>query len=52
MELIELNKVIEEAKASCELAKTKKEYYYYKSIIEDLRSEKQEILKNEFKRSW
>ena len=50
MELIEINQAIEDAKASYELAKTKKEYYYYKSIIEDLRSEKQELM-NEFKRS-
>lgn len=51
MELIELNRSIEDAKVSYELAKTKKEYYYYKSIIEELRSEKQELLNNEFKRN-
>ena len=51
MELIELNQAIEEAKASYEMAKTEKEAQYYKNIIKDLRNEKQEILKKEFKRS-
>ena len=51
MELIELNKGIEEAKASYELSKTEGEAYYYKAILQDLRNEKQEILKKEFKRS-
>ena len=45
MELIELTKAIEDAKASYELAKTEKKATYYKAIIEDLKSEKQEILK-------
>ena len=48
MELIELNKSIEEAKASYELAKTEKEALYYKAIIQDLRNEKKEILNNAF----
>lgn len=46
MELIELNKAIEDAKASYELAKTEEKALYYKAIIEDLKSEKQEQLKN------
>ena len=46
MELIELNKGIEEAKASYEIAKTEKEALYYKAIIKDLRNEKQEILRS------
>lgn len=50
MELIELTKAIEEAKASYELAKSNKEALYYKNIIKDLRNEKQELLRNEFKR--
>lgn len=50
MELIELNQAIEDAKASYELAKSNKETLYYKNIIKDLRNEKQEILKKEFKR--
>lgn len=48
MELIELNKGIEEAKASYELSKTKEEALYYKAIIEDLKDEKKQILKKEF----
>ena len=51
MELIELTEAIEDAKASYELAKTEKEAYYYKNMLQELRSEKQEILKKEFKRS-
>lgn len=51
MELIELNRSIREAKANYELAKTEQEAYFYKAIIEELRDEKQEILKKEFKRS-
>ena len=50
MELIELTEVIEEAKASYELAKTEEEASYYKAILQDLRTEKQELLMNEFKR--
>lgn len=46
MELIEINQAIEDAKASYELAKTEKKALYYKAIIEDLKSEKQEQLKN------
>ena len=49
MELIELSKAIEDAKASCELAKSEKEEAVYKAILEELRTEKQEILKKEFK---
>lgn len=45
MELMELSKAIEEAKASYELSKTEEEAAYYKAILEDLRDEKQEILK-------
>lgn len=51
MELIELNRSIREAKASYGMAKTEKEANYYKIIIQDLRNEKQEILKKEFNRS-
>ena len=50
MELIELNKSIEEAKASYELAKTEEKATYYKEILRDLRREKRELLKNEFNR--
>ena len=51
MELIELTKAIEDAKASYELAKSEEEATYYKAIVQDLRNEKQEILKNKFNRS-
>lgn len=51
MELIELNNAIEEAKASYEMAKSEKERHYYKIIIEELRTEKQENIRNEFKRN-
>lgn len=44
MELIELNRSIEDAKASYEMAKTEKEATYYKEILRDLRNEKKEIL--------
>ena len=47
MELIELTKVIEDAKASYELAKSKEEATYYKEILRDLRNEKQELLKGD-----
>ena len=52
MELIEINQAIEDAKASYELAKSEKEATYYKEILRDLRREKQEILNNEFKKSY
>lgn len=52
MELIELNRSIREAKTSYELSKTEKEGAYYKAIIEDLRTEKQEMLMKEFNRTW
>ena len=51
MELIELTETIEDAKASYELAKTEKEALYYKAILQELKNEKQKILKNEFNRS-
>lgn len=51
MQLIELTEAIEEAKASYEIAKSEKESAYYKAIIEDLKDEKKQILKKEFKRS-
>ena len=47
MELIELNKSIEEAKASYELAKTEKEALYYKAILEELRTEKELLMKGD-----
>lgn len=50
MQLIELNRSIREAKASYEMAKTEKETQYYKTIIQELRTEKQENIRNEFKR--
>ena len=46
MELIEINQAIEDAKASYELSKTEKEALYYKATLEDLRDEKQEILRS------
>ena len=51
MELIKINQAIEDVKASYELAKSEKEAYFYKNMLQELRSEKQEILKKEFKRS-
>ena len=51
MELIELTQAIEDAKASYELAKTEEEEAQYKTIIQELITEKQELLNNEFKRS-
>ena len=48
MELIEINRAIEEAKANYELSKTEKEALYYKAILKDLRNEKKEILNNAF----
>lgn len=51
MELIELNRSIEDAKASYELAKTEKKALYYKAILQELKNEKQELLNNEFKRN-
>ena len=50
MELIEINNTIEEVKTSYEMAKTFKEAAYYKTTLQELRAEKQEILKKEFKR--
>ena len=50
MELMELNKAIEDAKASYELAKSNKEALYYKAILQELKNEKQELM-NEFNRS-
>ena len=50
MQLIELNRSIREAKASYEIAKTDEEAQYYKTIIQELKTEKQKILNNEFKR--
>ena len=47
MELIELTNAIEEVKTSYELAKNEKEEAYYKAILEELRSEKQEIMKGD-----
>lgn len=52
MELIEINRAIQEAKASYEMAKTNEEAQYYKTIIQELRTEKQENIRNEFKRNW
>ena len=51
MELIELNKSIEEAKASYEMAKSEKEAAYYKAVLQDLRNEKKELMNN-FNRSY
>ena len=51
MELIELNRNIREAKTNFILAKSEEEAYYYKATLQDLRTEKRELLKNEFKRS-
>lgn len=48
MGLIELNRSIREAKASYELAKSEGEAYYYKAILQDLRNEKEKLLKKEF----
>lgn len=50
MQLIELTEAIEEAKASYEIAKTEEEASYYEAILQDLRTEKQENIRNEFKR--
>ena len=44
MELIELNRSIEDAKASYELSKTEKEALYYKALIQDLRNEKKILM--------
>lgn len=52
MQLIELTEAIEEAKASYEIAKSEKEAQYYKTIIQELKTEKQENIRNEFKRNW
>lgn len=50
MELIELNRSIREAKASYEMAKSEQEAYFYKATLEDLRDEKEKLLKKEFKK--
>ena len=44
MQLIELNRSIREAKASYEMAKTEKEAYYYKTMLQDLRNEKRDLM--------
>lgn len=46
--MLELTEAIEEAKASYELAKSEEEASYYEVILQELRTEKQERLKNEF----
>ena len=48
MELIEINRAIEEVKTYYELSKTEEEALYYKVILQDLRNEKKEILNNAF----
>ena len=50
MEFLELNRSIREAKTNYVLAKTEKEEAYYKSILKDLRTEKQELM-NKFNKS-
>ena len=49
--IIELNRSIEEVETYYQLAKSEEEAYYYKAILKDLRTEKRELLKNEFNRS-
>lgn len=51
MELLELNRAIEDAKAGYEMAKDKKEAAQYKAILYDLRAEKRELLNKEFRRN-
>ena len=48
MEFLELNRCIREAKIKFILAETEKEEEYYKSLLKDLRREKQELLNNAF----
>ena len=48
MEFLELNRSIREAKTNFILAETEKEEAYYKSLLKDLRREKQELLNNAF----
>ena len=48
MEFLELNRSIREAKTKFILAETEKEEEYYKSLLKDLRREKQELLNNAF----
>lgn len=48
MEYLELNRSIREAKTNFILAKTEEEEAYYKTILKDLRREKQELLNNAF----
>ena len=50
MEFLELNKCIREAKTNYVLAKTDEEEDYYKTILNDLRTEKRELM-NKFNRS-
>ena len=50
MELIEINQAIEEVKTSYEMAKTEEEALYYKATLQELRTEKAEVLNNEFKK--
>ena len=50
MELIEISKCIEDAKASYELSKTEEEALYYKATLQDLRTEKRELM-NKFNKS-
>ena len=47
MELIELTRAIEEVKTSYEMAKTEKEEAYYKAILEELRTEKELLMKGD-----
>ena len=51
MEFMEINRNIEEAKNSMNIAKTEEEYQYYKNILHELRMEKWKILNKEFKRN-
>ena len=47
MELIEINQAIEDAKASYELSKTEEQEAYYKVILEELRTEKELLMKGD-----
>lgn len=48
MELIEVINAIEETKANYELAKSEEEAQYYKTIIQELRTEKKEIFNRRY----
>ena len=48
MEFLELNRCIKEAKINFILAETEEEEAYYKAILNDLRTEKRELIN----RSW